>query len=97
MSSDEHARKEADSIFHALAHATRRDILARTLREEHSVSHLARQYDMTLTAVQKHVAVLERAGLVDKRTRGRERLVKGAPEMIRRTTEMLHAIATNRS
>jgi DNA-binding transcriptional ArsR family regulator len=65
-----------DRVFHALADATRRDILHRCLRGEPSVSRLADVYPMSFAAVQKHVAVLERAGLVTKERRGREQLVR---------------------
>ncbi|HIF21934.1 MAG TPA: ArsR family transcriptional regulator, partial [Gemmatimonadetes bacterium] len=58
---------EIDRVFHALAAATRRDILRRTIESEHSVSALAQDYDMSFAAVQKHVAVLEEAGLIIKR------------------------------
>ena len=78
-----------DRVFHALADGTRRDILIRTLRDEHSVSALARLYPMTFAAVQKHVAVLETAGLVTKRRSGREQLVTGNVETIRRAGELL--------
>lgn len=64
-----------DALFHALADATRRDIVRRSIGEEVSVSELARRYPMSLTAVQKHVAVLEAAGLVKKRRHGREQRV----------------------
>jgi DNA-binding transcriptional ArsR family regulator len=64
-----------DRIFHALADVTRRDILDRALRGDESVSALSRHYPMTLPAVQKHVAVLERAALVTKERRGREQIV----------------------
>jgi DNA-binding transcriptional ArsR family regulator len=66
---------EIDGLFHALADPTRRDILRRCIRGEPSVSRLAAGYPMSFAAVQKHVAVLERAGLVIKESRGRERLV----------------------
>jgi DNA-binding transcriptional ArsR family regulator len=69
------AEQEIDRVFGALANATRRDILRRALGGTHSVSALARRYDMSLTAVQKHVAMLERAGLVSRRRHGREQLV----------------------
>jgi len=69
--------ERADRLFHALADATRRDIVMRTMRGEHSVSALARLYPMSFAAVQKHVAVLEIAELVTKRRRGREQLVRG--------------------
>ena len=78
-----------DRVFHALSDGTRRDILVRTLRDEHSVSALARLYPMTFAAVQKHVAVLETAGLVTKRRSGREQLVTGNVETIRRAGELL--------
>jgi DNA-binding transcriptional ArsR family regulator len=68
---------DVDLLFHALADATRRDIVRRTLDEDLSVSALARGYPMSFAAVQKHVAVLERAGLVTKQRRGREHLVAG--------------------
>ncbi len=64
-----------DRVFHALADPTRRDILARCARESFSVSGLASAYPMSFAAVQKHVAVLHRAGLVHKHRRGREQLV----------------------
>ena len=65
-----------DGLFHALADPTRRDILRRCAADEPSVSRLARAYPMSFAAVQKHVAVLERAGLVTKEPRGREQLVR---------------------
>ena len=80
---------EIDRIFHALAAATRRDILRRTIEREQSVSALARDYDMSFAAVQKHVAVLEAAGLVVKRAVGRERLVRADPHMIARARALL--------
>ena len=82
---------EVDRIFRALADATRRDIVRRTLSVEASVSELAGAYAMSFAAVQKHVAVLEGAGLVTKRPRGRERFVRGNPEAIRRAQRLLDA------
>lgn len=81
----------ADAWFHALSDRTRRDILRRVLAGEHSVSALARSYDMSFAAVQKHVAVLERAALVTKTTQGRERLVRGNVEAIRAAARLLDA------
>jgi len=78
-----------DRVFAALADATRRDIVTRVLSREASVSALARQYEMSFAAVQKHVAVLERAGLVTKRRSGREQLVRGDVDTIRRARELL--------
>jgi DNA-binding transcriptional ArsR family regulator len=70
------ANRATDELFHALADSTRRDILRRCIEGEPSVSRLARTYPMSFAAVQKHVAVLERAGLVTKERRGREQLVR---------------------
>jgi len=69
------AEDEVDRIFGALADECRRDILGRAIRHEQSVSALARQYAMSFAAVQKHVAVLERASLVTKERSGREQIV----------------------
>ncbi len=80
---------EVDRLFRALADATRRDILRRTLDGEASVSELASAYNMSFAAVQKHVAVLERAGLVTKKPKGRERVVRGNPEVLARARELL--------
>lgn len=80
---------EVDRIFRALADATRRDIVRRTFAGEASVSELAAAYDMTFAAVQKHIAVLEGAGIVSKTPRGRERMVRGNPEAIRQAQELL--------
>ena len=85
-------RERTDRVFHALADGTRRDIVMRTLHEEHSVSALARLYPMSFAAVQKHVAVLEGAALVTKRRHGREQLVRGNPDALRRAHLLLDQI-----
>ncbi|MGH3889557.1 MAG: ArsR/SmtB family transcription factor [Pseudonocardiaceae bacterium] len=79
----------ADALFHALADRTRRDIMRRVLAGEHSVSALAVKYDMSFAAVQKHVAVLEKAGLLTKRRRGREQLATGDVEAVRSVASLL--------
>ena len=79
----------ADAMFHALSDRTRRDILRRVLAGEHSVTALAASYDMSFAAVQKHVAVLERAGLLTKRRNGREQLASGDVEAVRSVALML--------
>jgi DNA-binding transcriptional ArsR family regulator len=78
-----------NQLFRALADGTRRDILARSLADTPSVSALAARYDMSFAAVQKHVAVLERAGLIRKRARGREQLVSTDHARLRRAGELL--------
>lgn len=82
---------EIDRIFQALADATRRDIIRQAMLREQSVSALARHYEMSFAAVQKHVAVLERAALVTKERRGREQIVHGNPESLRRAAHLLGA------
>ena len=78
-----YSEEDLDRVFHALADATRRDILRRSIESDRSVSRLADAYPMSFAAVQKHVAVLERAGLIVKEPRGREQLVHTDPEAIR--------------
>lgn len=80
---------EVDRVFRALADRTRRDIVRRTLVGQVTVSQLASGYDMSFAAVQKHVAVLEGAGLVTKEPHGRERLVRGNPDTIQRAQQLL--------
>jgi DNA-binding transcriptional ArsR family regulator len=76
-------------LFGALADATRRDILARVMDADASVSQLAQRYDMSFAAVQKHVAVLERARLVTKRKDGRAQRVAGNPDALQRASQLL--------
>jgi len=78
-----------DRLFHALADPTRRDIVRVVLHSEESVSALAQRYPMSFAAVQKHVAVLERAELVRKRRQGREQLVSGDIETLRSVNRLL--------
>ncbi|HEX9968835.1 MAG TPA: metalloregulator ArsR/SmtB family transcription factor [Acidimicrobiales bacterium] len=84
--------ERADRVFHALADATRRDIVLRALEGEHSVSALARRYPVSFAAVQKHVAVLERADLVTKHRKGREQLVRSNVDTIRKAYELLEQL-----
>ncbi|GAB3616398.1 metalloregulator ArsR/SmtB family transcription factor [Okibacterium endophyticum] len=88
---EELSEAEVDAVFQALAHATRRDIISRALVGEQSVSVLATGYDMSFAAVQKHVAVLERAALVTKERRGREQIVRGNLVTVRRAARLLDA------
>jgi DNA-binding transcriptional ArsR family regulator len=78
-----------DDLFHALSDATRRDILRRCAEGDPSVSRLAQAYPMSFAAVQKHVAVLERAGLVTKERRGREQLVQTDLAAVDRARQVL--------
>ncbi len=73
---------DTDRVFRALSDATRRDIIRCAAESERSVSALAGAYPMSFAAVQKHVAVLERAGLITKLRRGREQFVRPEPEAL---------------
>jgi DNA-binding transcriptional ArsR family regulator len=79
----------ADLVFHALADETRRDIVRAVMVSELSVTALAKRYPMSFAAVQKHVAVLERADLVSKERRGREQLVRGNIDAVREAHRVL--------
>jgi DNA-binding transcriptional ArsR family regulator len=89
---DELSDETVDRLFHALADTTRRDILRRCVRGELSVSRLAEAYPMSFAAVHKHVAVLERAGLVTKQRSGREQLVRTDPDAVGRARQALDAL-----
>lgn len=82
---------EVNRIFRALADATRRDLLSRSLTHEASVSELALAYEMSFAAVQKHISILEKAELVTKHQQGRERRIRGNPATIRRARALLDA------
>lgn len=81
--------KSVDLTFQALADATRRDILLRSVEGELSVSGLAEAYSMSFAAVQKHVAVLERAGLITKERHGREKRVHTDRQAVGRAQQAL--------
>jgi len=85
---------EVDSVFHALADPTRRDILRVTIDDGHSVSGLASRYSFSFAAVQKHVAILERAHLVTKERRGREQIVHANGPMFAKAIALLDEYAT---
>ena len=78
-----------DRIFGALGDATRRDIVRRGIDGEEGVAELATHYPMSFAAVQKHVAVLERAGLVSKHRIGRRKVVRANLEGLRVARRLL--------
>lgn len=85
------AEDDVDRVFRALADATRRDIFVRVMGQGESVSNVARHYSMSFAAVQKHVAVLERAALVVKEPRGREQIVHANVATVRKAAALLEA------
>ena len=78
-----------DRMFGALADHTRRDIVRRAIDSEEGVAELASHYPMSFAAVQKHVAILERAGLVTKHRVGRRKLVRTDIEALRMARGLL--------
>jgi DNA-binding transcriptional ArsR family regulator len=79
----------SDATFAALAHATRRDMLARLALGESTVSEIARAYDMSLNGVSKHLMVLEKAGLVTRRIEWRVHYISINPEPLHSVSEWL--------
>src|SRR4029078_9711209 len=77
-----------DRVFAALADATRRDIVRRAIAGEEGVAEIATHYPMSFAAVQKHVAILERAGLVGKERHGRRKVVRTNVEGLRTTPRL---------
>jgi len=86
---------QPDGTFAALADPTRRALLARLEVGERTLSDLASPLPITLMAVQKHVRVLEEAGLVESRKVGRSRYVRLSPEGLRPATDWIER-ATSR-
>src|SRR5262245_45538001 len=80
-----------DRIFGALGDPTRRDIVRRAIDGTEGVAELAGHYPMSFAAVQKHVAVLERAGLVSKHRNGRRKVVRTNLEGLRVARRLLDA------
>ncbi|WP_461187851.1 ArsR/SmtB family transcription factor [Arthrobacter sp. Z4-13] len=86
---DQLRETELDRLFQAFADSTRRDIVRRVTVGEYTISGLAALYAMSFAAVQKHVAVLERASLVTKEKRGREQIVRGSHEGLQKARLLL--------
>jgi DNA-binding transcriptional ArsR family regulator len=78
-----------DRLFGALADHTRRDIVRRAINAEEGVVELASHYPMSFAAVQKHVAILERAGLVTKERVGRRKVVRTNLDRLRIARRLL--------
>ena len=80
-----------DSSFAALSDATRRGVLEQLGRADASITELAEKFHMTLTGMKKHVAVLERAGLVATEKVGRVRTCKLGPRGLDDETAWIEA------
>jgi DNA-binding transcriptional ArsR family regulator len=83
------ARADFDRMFGALADSTRRDIVRRAIDAREGVAELASHYPMSFAAVQKHVAILERAGLVTKQRIGRRKVVRAHVDALRAARRLL--------
>ena len=83
------APPDFDRMFGALADSTRRDIVRRAIEAEEGVAELAEHYAMSFAAVQKHVAILERAGLITKERMGRRKIVRTNLEGLRMARRLL--------
>jgi DNA-binding transcriptional ArsR family regulator len=79
-----------DSVFHALAHSARREMVGRLAAKERTVGELAAPLAMSLAAASKHIKVLEGAGLIDRRIVGRQHVCRLAPEPLREASSWLH-------
>ena len=83
------APPDFDLVFGALADHTRRDIVRRAIDAEEGVVELASHYPMSFAAVQKHIAILERAGLVTKVRIGRRKVVRTNLDRLRVVRRLL--------
>jgi DNA-binding transcriptional ArsR family regulator len=84
-----HNAADMDRVFGALADSTRRDIVHRAIAGDEGIGELAHHYPMSFAAVQKHVAVLERAGLITKQRSGRRKVVRTHVEGLRAAQQLL--------
>ena len=83
------APPDFDRLFGALADHTRRDIVRRAINSDEGIVELASHYPMSFAAVQKHIAILERAGLVTKQRTGRRKVVRTNLERLRMVRRLL--------
>jgi DNA-binding transcriptional ArsR family regulator len=83
------APPDFDRMFGALADHTRRDIVRRAITAEEGIVELASHYSMSFAAVQKHIAILERSGLVTKERVGRRKVVRTNLERLRIVRRLL--------
>lgn len=78
---------ELDTVFAALSDPTRRAIVETLARGEATVGALAKPHEMALPSISKHLKVLERAGLINRRVEGRQHWLRLAPEGFRTAAE----------
>ncbi|WP_416799057.1 ArsR/SmtB family transcription factor [Ciceribacter azotifigens] len=78
----QYSQARFDATFAALSDASRRGVLEQLAREDASITELADKFHMTLTGMKKHIAVLERAGLVTTEKIGRVRTCSLGPRRL---------------
>lgn len=76
-------------VFRALADPTRRQILLHLARENLAIADIADRFDITRTAINKHLAILEEGGLIKSEVSGRERRNSLRPEPLKSAFEWL--------
>ena len=81
--------EQVDQIFHALSNSTRRGMLRRLSRSACTVGELAEPADMSFAAASKHVQVLERAGMVNRRVKGRQHICTLSPKPLKEASDWL--------
>src|SRR5438094_10614352 len=81
--------RELDRVFAALADPTRRAILARLSRGEASVGDLAKPFDISLPAISRHLDVLERARLIERRVHAQWRVCRLRARPVRQAANCL--------
>jgi DNA-binding transcriptional ArsR family regulator len=74
---------QLDRIFGALAHRTRRSLLAKLAEHSAMVTELAAPFNMSLPAISRHIKVLESARLVERAVDGRVHLCSLQPEPLK--------------
>src|SRR5256886_8937665 len=79
-------RSQLNQVYAAIADLTRRAILGVLAGGQRNVGSVARRFPISFDAGSKHLKVLERAGLVRRRVRGREHWLRLRPEPLRRAT-----------
>lgn len=83
-------RLRLNSVFGSLADVTRRDILRRVAKKELTVGEVARPYALTLAAISKHLRILEKAKLINKRRQGKQHYVQLVPRTLKEALDYLY-------
>jgi DNA-binding transcriptional ArsR family regulator len=77
-------------VLTALSHPTRRAIIGQLANGPARFLDIAKPFDTALNAVTKHLKLLERAGLIERKKQGREVLISFRGEPLREVAEWVH-------